>query len=372
MLNVQIRPLRDWNEDTHYGIVKISRVQIRPLRDWNKLVSSVPLTYRSTFKSDRCGIETCLNDWWIVYHQSSNQTVAGLKLVTTLLLLHLRLRSNQTVAGLKPHWTMPAVTRYKTFKSDRCGIETMYDIVCIRLCSMFKSDRCGIETRTMICLLWKWPLVQIRPLRDWNTGKLDIWVTQPEVQIRPLRDWNPFAWCSSGHNVTFKSDRCGIETRICVVSNNIERLFKSDRCGIETMILERWERGRGRVQIRPLRDWNIYVDTHRVIPDWVQIRPLRDWNVCRECRKQTTSVRFKSDRCGIETSIRMTGRSSFTLFKSDRCGIETEQQKRLDEEKPGSNQTVAGLKLTWLDISKRRVWQFKSDRCGIETLKYPQ
>ncbi len=33
-------------------------------------------------------------------------------------------------------------------------------------------------------------IVQIRPLRDWNTLKVEKGILQTSVQIRPLRDWN--------------------------------------------------------------------------------------------------------------------------------------------------------------------------------------
>ena len=37
--------------------------------------------------------------------------------------------------------------------------------------------------------------------------------------------------------VWFKSDRCGIETRIDLIQLLIDILFKSDRCGIETLMI---------------------------------------------------------------------------------------------------------------------------------------
>ena len=103
ILEVQIRPLRDWNcvqclravrrggrfKSDRCGIETImivfndaasSSVQIRPLRDWN-VGSSAPDGYiRIEFKSDRCGIETNLACQICVSKYRSNQTVAGLKL----------------------------------------------------------------------------------------------------------------------------------------------------------------------------------------------------------------------------------------------------------------------------------------------------
>ena len=53
-------------------------------------------------------------------------------------------------------------------------------------------------------------------------------------------------------------------------------------------------------------------------------------------------------------------------FKSDRCGIETHLSGLPSKEDESSNQTVAGLKLSNVK-SILRVLTFKSDRCGIET-----
>ena len=98
----------------------------------------------------------------------------------------------------------------------------------------------------------------------------------------------------------FKSDRCGIETRIGGHIHVSRRKFKSDRCGIETVF------------------------------SICAILPV---------------AMFKSDRCGIETFVATVGNSSDIQFKSDRCGIETSDPVPFCFEGPqSSNQTVAGLK----------------------------
>ena len=55
-------------------------------------------------------------------------------------------------------------------------------------------------------------------------------------------------------------------------------------------------------------------------------------------------TRFKSDRCGIETSLGVGYPEIVTAFKSDRCGIETASGTNDLTLEVGSNQTVAGLK----------------------------
>jgi len=54
------------------------------------------------FKSDRCGIETMQLQHHVQRFESSNQTVAGLKLVVIACARTASWCSNQTVAGLKP------------------------------------------------------------------------------------------------------------------------------------------------------------------------------------------------------------------------------------------------------------------------------
>ena len=55
-------------------------------------------------------------------------------------------------------------------------------------------------------------------------------------------------------------------------------------------------------------------------------------------------VGFKSDRCGIETTVGRNLNDLLTGFKSDRCGIETKKINAVLDMLMGSNQTVAGLK----------------------------
>ena len=55
------------------------------------------------------------------------------------------------------------------FKSDRCGIEMMILPANGGYFCEFKSDRCGIEILYRFILYLSCYLVQIRPLRDWNS-----------------------------------------------------------------------------------------------------------------------------------------------------------------------------------------------------------
>ena len=80
-------------------------------------------------------------------------------------------------------------------------------------------------------------------------------------------------------------------------------------------------------------------------------------------------IRFKSDRCGIETNNAMDTLRKDYEFKSDRCGIETRESINHNcEFLLRSNQTVAGLKQTPAEPAPKEQKRFKSDRCGIETL----
>ena len=167
-------------------------------------------------------------------------------------------------------------------------------------------------------------------------------------------------------DIKFKSDRCGIET--VVIGQTVAAFTGSNqtvaglkrKCRMGT----RWY---SRVQIRPLRDWNVrtvhvkttFTDVQiRPLRDWnsssrtsgfchakVQIRPLRDWNVSSECEVLIFLKVFKSDRCGIETIMTRWFVQWMSSFKSDRCGIET----------------------TNTDPQVHHKYKFKSDRCGIET-----
>ena len=93
----------------------------------------------------------------------------------------------------------------------------------------------------------------------------------------------------------------GLKRSITAVSFGAAKQFKSDRCGIETLLYLAVEYVHN-VQIRPLRDWNHDSPYHEAFIGAVQIRPLRDWN--RSGKQSTTSpAEFKSDRCGIETSL---------------------------------------------------------------------
>ena len=165
----------------------------------------------------------------------------------------------------------------------------------------FKSDRCGIETCMRLRWWLKTFLVQIRPLRDWNTYLQLRWWNGRWVQIRPLRDWNIIEAEVIAH-------RKKVQIRPLRDWNTSGFWYPSSWCF---------------VQIRPLRDWNKRDVEMSCEPAMVQIRPLRDWN----CRSDYPSMSKLS------------------------C----------------SNQTVAGLKLLIIHTTNRNMNAFKSDRCGIET-----
>ncbi len=101
ILNVQIRPLRDWNQaiaNGHFFILefKSDRCGIE--------IYIISWTWRDCmgFKSDRCGIEISSEGLVSTHHSlSSNQTVAGLKWHRNSTSQTAILGSNQTVAGLK-------------------------------------------------------------------------------------------------------------------------------------------------------------------------------------------------------------------------------------------------------------------------------
>ena len=99
------------------------------------------------------------------------------------------------------------------------------------------------------------------------------------------------------------------------------------------------------VQIRPLRDWNLICSILKLWYNFVQIRPLRDWNDYMGTHRHEP-IKFKSDRCGIETS------GQISCQYPDCC----------------SNQTVAGLKHYISTYHGKHCRKFKSDRCGIETI----
>ena len=211
-------------------------VQIRPLRDWNILRSLASINDPLEFKSDRCGIEMeCEDNLNILDDACSNQTVAGLKYITTSCFSIYQRGSNQTVAGLK--WGCRGAHQTDSTGSNQTVAGLKYRFRMIR-----QDARC---------------CVQIRPLRDWNSGcgadfrwhfwgsnqtvaGLKWWLSNWNnrcctVQIRPLRDWNADAIPVSNTAIMFKSDRCGIEIWLKVSTSSWLTSFKSDRCGIEIL-----------------------------------------------------------------------------------------------------------------------------------------
>ena len=101
---------------------------------------------RCAFKSDRCGIETTKAVCESAGLEGSNQTVAGLKRVSTQLSVQIHPRSNQTVAGLKHGQGNAKYPIRRRSNQTVAGLKRRRngDLMCPR--SEFKSDRCGIET----------------------------------------------------------------------------------------------------------------------------------------------------------------------------------------------------------------------------------
>ena len=164
----------------------------------------------------------------------SNQTVAGLKLVSSVGFVIPNFGSNQTVAGLKHHKNAPNRARMTKFKSDRCGIETKQSYPLIL--EVIRSNQTVAGLKRVI----------VRP----NVGT----IASSNQTVAGLKRFQPLAtvggksssnqtvaglkhiWCEGMGSAQsgFKSDRCGIETHKSGYIWLWFRLFKSDRCGIET------------------------------------------------------------------------------------------------------------------------------------------
>ena len=144
----------------------------------------------------------------------------------------------------------------KLFKSDRCGIEILIPAFST---SFFRSVQIRpLRDWNYYALVWydNMPFVQIRPLRDWNLLDSGNYIGDEQVQIRPLRDWNMKskleslidAECS---NQTVAGLKLWPPRLICLLrmgsnqtvaglkycaprySRLTQVSFKSDRCGIE-------------------------------------------------------------------------------------------------------------------------------------------
>ena len=137
----------------------------------------------------------------------------------------------------------------------------------------------------------------LKRISDLMTREID------QVQIRPLRDWNdtaakPTAGTNHGSNQTvagLKRVNCdGTVSSAAVGSNQTVAGLKFYRC------------------------------------IWYTLQ----------------TIKFKSDRCGIEMLYVVDDADTNIEFKSDRCGIEILSGLiHYHKHKPRSNQTVAGLKL---------------------------
>ena len=122
--------------------------------------------------------------------------------------------------------------------------------------------------------------------------------------------------------------------------------FKSDRCGIETTQVHKSPERQVQVQIRPLRDWNISKSgsawiltfcsnqtvaglkhirlmTATTFTAQVQIRPLRDWNQASSEDSLLPHYRSNQTVAGLKPNPLLWAHSRPLRFKSDRCGIET-------------------------------------------------
>ena len=76
---------------------------------------------------------------------------------------------------------------------------------------------------------------------------------------------------------------------------------------------------------------------------------------------------FKSDRCGIETTINYTHGHASIRSNQTAAGLKPDTPNTQYTVIFGSNQTAAGLKPVMIDIRIVCGAGFKSDRCGIET-----
>ena len=256
-IEVQIRPLRDWNKLEPARRQRVRRVQIRPLRDWNeyyyiilhlnRLRSNQTVaglkrrwrvhehSHKDRFKSDRCGIETPERTWRGSFHHSrSNQTVAGLKHNSKRGKDHDRESSNQTVAGLK-----------------QCSLTIQTPPLTVQI-------RPLRDWNVLIAIWFEcWRIVQIRPLRDWNKYRCFRKPFNTSVQIRPLRDWNAYGddnnprklWSSNQTVAGLKQE--GISPGRSAIKRSNQTV-----AGLKLLSREWYRSLRIRVQIRPLRDWN--------------------------------------------------------------------------------------------------------------------
>ena len=185
------------------------------------------------------------------------------------------------------------------FKSDRCGIEMNGNQACQNRSRLFKSDRCGIEITNHPCVA-----VIIAKFKSDRCG----------IEIYTQNTWHVFEFKSSNQTVAglkYQTAHNTLENRLgsnqTVAGLKCSYVREGDVCA--------------RVQIRPLRDWNISARVIIYVIRIVQIRPLRDWNLHVNSYSWPPS-KFKSDRCGIEISIPISIYNFISLFKSDRCGIE--------------------------------------------------
>ena len=144
--------------------------------------------------------------------------------------------------------------------------------------------------------------VQIRPLRDWNSN----WIllmnypvlssnqTVAGLKYPSQHNTRDRVSCSNQTVAGLKSASCphilhliscsnqtvaGLKYHRWLSTPQLTPKFKSDRCGIEMNSHSVMSYQLERVQIRPLRDWNLSLRLLPNNPHIVQIRPLRDWNV---------------------------------------------------------------------------------------------
>jgi len=186
----------------------------------------------------------------------------------------------------------------------------------------------------------------------------------------------------------FKSDRCGIEIFYWLS-------VASELCWVQIRPLRDWNvyqsrlsKADAKVQIRPLRDWNVVTAKRIITFTSVQIRPLRDWNwdhgwVIIEIRTRSNQtvaglklhnyspLKIKvggsnQTVAGLKCCYRRSKSNTDQRSNQTVAGLKSNRSIGKWSASPSSNQTVAGLKLLQYTTIRSLCRRFKSDRCGIE------
>gem|GEM_PF-4019324 len=316
--NVQITPLRCGNDLDNWVAVFREPSSNHTVAVWKHPEGDHPPLV-STFKSHRCGVETC---------PRAVARTPGRVQITPLRCGNFTKRVKLTCSFM--------------FKSHRCGVET-------RIRPPAPPRPPGSNHTVAVWKLgpyprtWAWSQVQITPLRCGNgfaahlfspsfgsNHTVAVWKHLKSPILLPARN-------RSNHTVAvWKPDRqwplapelsVQITPLRCGNAPHVERLkstdeFKSHRCGVETDLAVIVHAG-PEVQITPLRCGNISFDdsilklfkfkSHRcgvetfsqitsAVSEDVQITPLRCGNLLFHFVSSSPCM-FKSHRCGVETKV---------------------------------------------------------------------